>query len=255
MALDGSSVDKVPVRPHCSEVQTIQALMELDLPRFESLGDGPRQVHRPWMVSTESPALPDPGGFTEPLRSSSLCLNLDTLSSDDTEGSVGINNLAVTLLCSSDDGHTPVNSDQVLSDEDLPRSRMIEDRLFRFGIYLRTFRLWIFPKGGSGKWMPLSVCVPATTTSGRDLDDAPGVSASDPSPVVEGVALLVIGPVVTIQLSSPPRSGQLSPASPRTVAFEDFGDSSVPLSPNRVRAGNHRRLRKMAVCRHFLQDF
>ena len=53
MALDGSSVAKVPVRPHCSEVQTIQALMELALPRFEGLGDGPRQVHRPWMVSTE----------------------------------------------------------------------------------------------------------------------------------------------------------------------------------------------------------
>ena len=29
-----------------------------------------------------------------------------------------------------------------------------------------------------------------------------------------------------IQLSSPPRSGQLSPESPRTIAFEDVGDSS-----------------------------
>ena len=59
MALDGSSVATGPVRPRCSEVQTIQALMELlALPRFEGLGDGPRQVHRPWRVSTESP---DPG--------------------------------------------------------------------------------------------------------------------------------------------------------------------------------------------------
>ena len=41
----------------------------------------------------------------------------------------------------------------------------------------------------------------------------------------------------TIQLSSPPRSGQLSPESPPTIAFEDLGDSSVPLSPNRVQAG------------------
>ena len=32
-------------------------------------------------------------------------------------------------------------------------------------------------------------------------------------------------------------SGQLSPGSPRTVAFEDLGDSLVPLSPNRVQAG------------------
>ena len=58
-----------------------------------------------------------------------------------------------------------------------------------------------------------------------------------PSPVVGGVALLAMGRVETIQLSSPPRSGQLSPASPRTVAFEDSGDSLVPLSPNRVWAG------------------
>ena len=78
-------------------------------------------------------------------------------------------------------------------------------------------------KGASGKRMPLSVCVPATTTNDRDLDDAPGLSASDPSPVVGGVALPAMGRVETIQLSSPPRSGQLSPASPRMIAFEDLG--------------------------------
>ena len=63
------------------------------------------------------------------------------------------------------------------------------------------------------------------------------MSASDPSPVVEGVALPVIGRMEAIQLSSPPRSGQLSPESHRTIAFEDLGDSSVALSPDRVRAG------------------
>ena len=86
------------------------------------------------------------------------------------------------------------------------------------------------PKDGSGKRMPLSVCVPATATSGRAIDDTPELAASDPSPVV-GAA------VETIQLSLPPMSGQLSPGSPRTVAFEDLGDSSVPLSPNHVQAG------------------
>ena len=40
-----------------------------------------------------------------------------------------------------------------------------------------------------------------------------------------------------VKLSSPPMSGQLSPASPQTVAWEDLGDSSVPLSPNRVQTG------------------
>ena len=51
--------------------------MDLALSRFEGLGDGPRQVHRPWMVSTELPASPDLGGLTELQRSSSPFLNLD----------------------------------------------------------------------------------------------------------------------------------------------------------------------------------
>ena len=127
MVLDGSSVASGPVRPHCSEVHTIQALMDLALPRFEGLGNGPQQVHRPWMMSTESPASPDPGCLMEFLRPQSPCLNLDALSSDDMECSVGLSNLSVTLLCDSYEGHTPVNSDQVLWDEDLPPTAGSED--------------------------------------------------------------------------------------------------------------------------------
>ena len=50
MALAGSSVATGPVCAHCSEVKTIRALMDLALPKFEGLGDGPQEVHRPWMV-------------------------------------------------------------------------------------------------------------------------------------------------------------------------------------------------------------
>ena len=55
-----SSVDTGTVRPHRSEGSTIRALMDLALPKFDSLGDRPTQVHRPWMVTTDSPASPDP---------------------------------------------------------------------------------------------------------------------------------------------------------------------------------------------------
>ena len=55
--------------------------------------------------------------------------------------------------------------------------------------------------------------------------------------MLKSVDIPEVGWVATIQLSSPPRSGQLSPESPRMIAFEDMGDSSVPLSPNRVQAG------------------
>ena len=39
-----------------SEVYTVQALMDLVLPRFAGLGDGPRQVHERWAISDVSPA-------------------------------------------------------------------------------------------------------------------------------------------------------------------------------------------------------
>ena len=131
-----------------------------------------------------------------------------------------------TLLCGSDDGHTPVNSDQVLSDVDLPpvagsedSRRVIRIRDISADVQIvdisQVGRAWdsrrTVSKGGSGKRMPLSVCVPATTTRGRAIDNAPGLSASDPSPVVGAVDLPAVGWVETIQLSSHPMSGQLSP--------------------------------------------
>ena len=79
------------------------------------------------------------------------------------------------------------------------------------------------PKDGTGKWMPLSVCVPATATTGRAIEDTPGLTAADPSQVVGTFDLPAVGRVETIRLSSPPRSGQLSPGSPRTIASEDLG--------------------------------
>ena len=64
------------------------------------------------------------------MRLSSPCLNLDVLSSsdDDTGGSVGLSDLSVTLLCGSDEVFSPVNSDHVLSDVDLPPESVSHDR-------------------------------------------------------------------------------------------------------------------------------
>ena len=101
--------------------------MDLALPKLEGLGDRPAQARRPWMVTTDSPASPDLGCSTGLLRSPSLHLNLDALSSADAEESVG-SDISVTLLCGLDGGHTPVNSDQVLSDEDLPAAAGSGDR-------------------------------------------------------------------------------------------------------------------------------
>ena len=70
------------------QMSTLRALMYLALPTFDGLEDRTMPAHRPWMVSTDSPASPYPVCLTDLLRSPSPCLNLDALSSDDAEESV-----------------------------------------------------------------------------------------------------------------------------------------------------------------------
>ena len=56
-----------------AEVSTVQVLVDLALPRFVELGDGPRQVHPPWSIVSDSPA------------SSATC-RLDTSGEEDSSG-------------------------------------------------------------------------------------------------------------------------------------------------------------------------
>ena len=84
----GSSKASESVRLPRSEATTVQALMDLAIPRFAGLGDGPRQIHKPWMVSADSPAsadasLVDTSGVEDHVVLSLPCLNLDELSSSD----------------------------------------------------------------------------------------------------------------------------------------------------------------------------
>ena len=173
-------------------------------------------------------------------------MNLDELSSP-----VRLSDLSVTLLYGSDDGQTPVYSDQVLSDVDLPPETVSNDKRQVIRILdvspdvqivdiSQVSRAWdsgrTVTKGGSGKKKPLPLCIPATTTSGQDLDVVPQSSVPDPPQEVGTVGIPAVQTVEPVKLSSPPLSGQLSHASPQTIAKGDLGDSSVPLSPNRVQA-------------------
>ena len=97
--------------------------MDLALPRFAGLGDGPRQVHTPLAMSSDSPASPatsrlDTSGEEDRAGLSSPCLDLDELSSsdDDIDTSAGLSDLS------------PVNSDQVLSDVDFPPEPVAYDK-------------------------------------------------------------------------------------------------------------------------------
>ena len=83
--------------------------MDLALPRFAGLGDGPRQVHPPCSIASDSPASPatcrlDTSGeedsrcSVDQMSVSSACLNLDMLSSssdDDSKDSAGLSDIAL----------------------------------------------------------------------------------------------------------------------------------------------------------------
>ena len=99
--------------------QAIPALMDLELPRFATEDDsGVDRVYRSqWVVTQQSPASP------APLRSPSLCLNLDTLSSD---GSVGPGDISTVPICISDQSSHSGDPDQVLFDDDLPPDNHVD---------------------------------------------------------------------------------------------------------------------------------
>ena len=115
-----------------AEMSSVQALMDLSLPRFVGMADGPRQIHPPWSVVSESPASPAPGQIEprgeedfrcsmDKTSMSSVHLNLDALSSSSELLDVKKrDDLSVTFVCSSEEGVTCVNSEEVFSDEDFP---------------------------------------------------------------------------------------------------------------------------------------
>ena len=114
-----------------AEMSSVQALMDLALPRFE-MAEGPRQVHPPWPVASESPASPAPIQIETRGREDSRCsmdqaslssvyLNLDALSSDEETMDVKkCEDFAITFVCNSEGTSTRVNSDEVTLDEDSP---------------------------------------------------------------------------------------------------------------------------------------
>ena len=120
-------------------MSSVQSLMDLVLPRF-SMAEGPRRVHPPWPVASESPASPASLASLAPIQIetrgredsrcsmdqaslSSVYLNLDALSSSSDEETLDVKkceDFAITFVCKSEGTSTRVNSDKVTSDEDSP---------------------------------------------------------------------------------------------------------------------------------------
>ena len=67
------------------EEDTVQALMNLALPRFKKSDDRAIQKTRPWPVALSSPASPTSVDGGNRIRSPSPCVDLDVLSSDEVD--------------------------------------------------------------------------------------------------------------------------------------------------------------------------
>ena len=111
-----------------AEQDTVQALMDLSLPRFTKLDDGVIPKTKPWPVTENPPASPMSAEDGNRIRTPSPCMDLDDISMDSSVGDASPQNFKVTLLYDSEDPDTPVGSIVFSSDEDAPLSSGQEDR-------------------------------------------------------------------------------------------------------------------------------
>ena len=111
-----------------AEKDTVQALMNLSLPRFTKLDDGVILKTKPWPVAENPPASPTSAEDGNRTQMPSPCMDLDEISTDSSVGDASPHNFKVTLLYDSEDSDTPVGSIVFSSDEDIPLNAGQEDR-------------------------------------------------------------------------------------------------------------------------------
>ena len=110
------------------EEDTVQALMDLSLPRFAKLGDGVLPKTGPWPVTEKSPSSPLSARDGNRTRTPSPCYQLDDISSASSVGDASTNDYKLTLSYDTEDSITPVGSIVFSSEEDVPLSSGQEDR-------------------------------------------------------------------------------------------------------------------------------
>ena len=220
---------------------TVQALMDLSLPRFQKLNDGVISKTKPWPVALDSPTSPTSVDGGNRTRSPSPCVDLDELSSDDSVVDASPQDFKVTLLYESDDSCTSVGSIVFSSDEDPPLSPGQDD-------WGKVCKRNIRPSSRS-ELMDRPANEPARIEKSVDMknyslmykppvDELPEWSNSELMPLIT----LKNSPVVdkTNRTGCPLSNGSevLLPRSPETVGFKDRDVTSSPLSPNHVKEGH-----------------
>ena len=223
------------------EKDTVQALMDLSLPRFTKLDDGVIPKTKPWPIAANSPASPTSAEDGNRTRTPSPCMDLDELSTDGSVTDASPQDFKVTLLYDSEDSCTPVGSIVFSSDEDLPLSPGQEDRR---KVRKRDTRPLSQPgliDGPATEPTPMERPVETKTDSLMDKPpeaELPAWSDTEIMPLIIIENSSVVEKPKTTDGLLPIGSEILLPRSPEMASFEDQDALSAPLSPNRVRKGH-----------------
>ena len=228
-----------------AEQDTVQALMDLSLPRFTKLDDGVIPKTKPWPVTENPLASPTSAEDGNRIRTPSPYMDLDDISTDSLVGDASPQNFKVTLLYDSEDPDTPVGSIVFSSDEDAPLSSGRKDQR---KVRKRDPDPVNRPEPTDG---PASEPKPEPTPRERPvemksdslIDNPPAAELPEWSDT-EVMPLIIIegGSVGEEQKTTngllPIGSEILLPRSQEVTGFEDQDTLSCPLSPNRVRQGH-----------------
>ena len=228
-----------------AEKDTVQALMDLSLPRFTKLDDGVIPKTKPWPVAENPPASPTSAEDGNRTQTPSPCMDLDEISTDSSVGDVSPQNFKVTLLYDSEDSNTTVGSIEFSSDEDIPLNPGQKDRR---KVRKRDPGPVNQPELTDGpasepKPEPMPRERPVKMKSDSLIDKPPAAELPEwsdtevmPLIIIEGSSV-VEEPKTTDGLL-PIGSEILLPRSQEVTDFEDQDALSCPLSPNRVRQGH-----------------
>ena len=218
-----------------AEKDTVQALMDLSLPRFTKLDDGVIPKTKPWPVSANSPASPTSAEDGNRTRTPSPCMDLDELLLDGSVTGASPQDFKVTLMYDSEDSCTSVGSIVFSSNEDLPLSPGQEDRRKVRKHNTRPLSQPGLIDGPATEPTQVERLVETKTDSLMDKPpeaELPVGSDTEIMPIEN--SSVVENPKTTDGLL-PIGSKILLTRSPEMASFEDRDPMSAPLSPNRVR--------------------
>ena len=117
---DASGLSGISRNGRSREEDTVQALMDLSLPRFTRLDDGRLPKTKLWPITEQPPSSPASVRDGNHTRTPSPCYQLDDLTSASSTGGTLTNDYRLTLSTDSSTSLTPVGSIVSFSDDDLP---------------------------------------------------------------------------------------------------------------------------------------